>query len=563
MKLPLAFGARIAVLLAFCMTTFVGIQSALGHGVQVGYTTLNNGFIRVYIEHWHRDLHSGHLGGRNAVALTQTVGGNTTSFPNVIPDGFVNSTTIGNLPGAPITVVSACNGRANTYNDWVYYDFPPVSCTEALTVTINAGNSALLTEACSNLYPATIQIGGSGSGLQVLVNTDTNEVQTDVSIEGCNPQVFYPLIATDACDDIPDPVITSVVPPSGSTFATGTTTVTVTTLDAEGNTATHNFDVTVTEPAGGCCPPDLGLVASASSPYCPGGSDGSIDLSVGDGEAPFSFSWSNGATTEDLNGISAGDYTVNVTDANGCTDTLTVSVVDGVDNEDPTFTCPDGVTLECDGSGYLAQITAWADDQDLEATDNCGVGSEGYTLDLDADCGLTGSGTATFTVMDVNGNSSSCTVAVEVVDTTAPDVSLVVADILPSEVPVSFTATSNGDVCGTTTVTISSVTCQAYNGAGKLIDKSESCEYTIDGDTITITDGGGVGTFITIVATAVDECGNATSTEDQVVHVLRPANEGVGNGVDGNTPGHDNNGGNDDPGNGPGNPGAKGGKKNR
>lgn len=35
------------------------------------------------------------------------------------------------------------------------------------------------------------------------------------------------------------------------------------------------------------------------------------------------------------------------------------------------------------------------------------------------------------------------------------------------------------------------------------------------------------------------------------------ANEGVGNGVDGNTPGHDNNGGNDDPQFSPGNPGAK------
>jgi len=37
----------------------------------------------------------------------------------------------------------------------------------------------------------------------------------------------------------------------------------------------------------------------------------------------------------------------------------------------------------------------------------------------------------------------------------------------------------------------------------------------------------------------------------------RLANEGVGNGVDGNTPGHDNNGGNDDPQFSPGNPGAK------
>lgn len=36
------------------------------------------------------------------------------------------------------------------------------------------------------------------------------------------------------------------------------------------------------------------------------------------GSSPFTYSWSNGATVEDLNAISAGNYLVIVTDANGC-----------------------------------------------------------------------------------------------------------------------------------------------------------------------------------------------------------------------------------------------------
>lgn len=45
-----------------------------------------------------------------------------------------------------------------------------------------------------------------------------------------------------------------------------------------------------------------------------GGNDGAIDLTV-TGEEPFIFQWSNGASTEDISDLSAGIYTVSVTDA--------------------------------------------------------------------------------------------------------------------------------------------------------------------------------------------------------------------------------------------------------
>ncbi|MDP2137413.1 MAG: ice-binding family protein [Candidatus Didemnitutus sp.] len=56
---------------------------------------------------------------------------------------------------------------------------------------------------------------------------------------------------------------------------------------------------------------------------------------------------------------------------------------------------------------------------------------------------------------------------------------------------------------------------------------------------------------VTLTGARVSVCGNVSPP-------AKPkANEGVGNGVDGNTPGHAHNGGNDDPAFSPGNPGAK------
>ena len=62
------------------------------------------------------------------------------------------------------------------------------------------------------------------------------------------------------------------------------------------------------------------------------GNDGAIDLTVDGGSGgPFTFSWSNGATTEDISGVAPGQYTVVVTDSQtGCSTTGTYDVGAGI-----------------------------------------------------------------------------------------------------------------------------------------------------------------------------------------------------------------------------------------
>jgi gliding motility-associated-like protein len=89
----------------------------------------------------------------------------------------------------------------------------------------------------------------------------------------------------------------------------GTYTLTIT--DANGCTIDKTWDVI--QPA---APLNIDLFASAVE--CNGDNTGAIDATVNGGTTPYDYSWSSGQTTQDIENITAGVYTLTVTDAQGC-----------------------------------------------------------------------------------------------------------------------------------------------------------------------------------------------------------------------------------------------------
>ncbi len=57
-----------------------------------------------------------------------------------------------------------------------------------------------------------------------------------------------------------------------------------------------------------------------------GGTDGSIDCNVTGGIPPYLFYWSNGSTTSYIDSLAAGNYSLTVVDANGCTTDATFQI---------------------------------------------------------------------------------------------------------------------------------------------------------------------------------------------------------------------------------------------
>ena len=95
-------------------------------------------------------------------------------------------------------------------------------------------------------------------------------------------------------------------------------------------------------------PQPLNFVSSTSSPSTCGASNGEVSVAVGGGSGTYNFAWNSNPvqSTAIASNLLAGNYTVVVTDQNGCMDSTNVNVDDiGA----PTVTIPTFTNVNCNG----------------------------------------------------------------------------------------------------------------------------------------------------------------------------------------------------------------------
>lgn len=122
---------------------------------------------------------------------------------------------------------------------------------------------------------------------------------------------------------------------------------------------------------------------------CNGGATGEIQITVSGGVSPYTYLWSNGATAQDLTGLTVGVYTGTITDANGC-----VLVAGPVTVSEPTVivVTPDLVTnVSCFGltngkieitvtGGTSPYTYLWSNGTTSQDLSNIGAGSYSGTI---------------------------------------------------------------------------------------------------------------------------------------------------------------------------------------
>jgi hypothetical protein len=371
-----------------------------------------------------------------SVTLSANTGINGSNYAWSGPNGFTSNVQnpIVNAAGTYVVTVTNPNNGCTSTASAIVQQAPPISAiiSNVVNVSCNGGNNgaatALVAGGASPITykwsnnSTTATVTGLSAGTYNVTMTDVNNCSqtANVVINQPNPLVANAISSAETANNANNGTA-SASPIGGnppysylwsnnatsanlSNLAPGAYTVTV--KDINNCTAVQ----TVVVNSYACAISSSGNNTNVS---CAGANDGTATATLTGGASPITYLWSNGATTQSINGLSGGNYAVQMQDANGCPASVSVLVSEPlalntqlVATNVSSTTAQDGTASASANGGIAPYSYLWSNGATTQTIQNLAIGTYSATV-TDAN-GCTASQSAT-----VNGINCTLTLSIE------------------------------------------------------------------------------------------------------------------------------------------------------
>lgn len=244
-----------------------------------------------------------------------------------------------NVKQKTITVQNAFNGRTYlehngvTLNNVFQFNWTaPVNLNEAVTFY-----------ASGNVVNGTGSTGGDATANSSITIYPNLQVSSNVAQPSCSNNGIGSISLNISGGQAPYNVVWQNGA-NGTSISGGPGDYLATITDNAGNTTTLPVELFNFTP--------LQIDATSTDASCNGACDGSISFDLISGTLPITVQWSNGSTGGNtLNGLCAGVYTAEVTDANGCV----LTIQETINEPAPITNTPEVQDVACNGAtdGYI------------------------------------------------------------------------------------------------------------------------------------------------------------------------------------------------------------------
>jgi len=363
--------------------------------------------------------------GNATGSATVTVSGGTPTYTYNWNTGATTAGITGLTAGTYSVIVSDANGCSQTRSVAITQPASAlssgVSTQSDVGCTGTASGSATVTVAGGTpTYTYSWSTGATTAGISGLTAGNYNVIITDT--QGCittnNITITQPASAissgiggqanvgcTGSATGSALVTATGGTPTYTYSWSNGETTAGISGLTAgtysvivsDANGCSETQSVAITQPASAIS----SGISSQTAVGCTGGATGSAIVTANGGTPTYTYNWSNGETTAGISGLTAGTYSVTVSDANGCSQTQSVAITQPASSVSSNIGSTDAT---CGNSNGTVSVTAIG-------------GTPGYTYSwssggTDATVSNLASGPYTVIITDLNGCTTAASVSV-------------------------------------------------------------------------------------------------------------------------------------------------------